>query len=378
MYTEGGGPNQDHGIVPGHAYSVIAVKSYHGTRLLEIRNPWGEFEWGGAWSDNSSEWTSEMIEVFKPSFDSKDGTFWMSYEDFFKYFNSITVCKVSNWNELRLRGKFIRCWEKEDPDEDWILSKFYYTFKLFEETELSIGIHQEDERILGSDRRGYLDLQILILKRHTNGTLTIEHESDSRTDREVYVNLNLSAGHYIVIPRTTGGNMGPPDNPKPAVPFKITRRGSEGLHGYYKSTFNDIFRKMDLQLNGQLSAEELNQFGELIDDDELRSITMKDFYSEKYWNLSCDDKGFTNFGLIQYLSKLSEGQIRNCLYKLGYDDSLYSTKSRVFTLSFHCEKSLRVRISDAMKTDLNERAWDLMMDAHHKKNGASMAIKNEH
>ena len=206
-YTEYGGPNADHGIVAGHAYSVIACRSYKHIKLLQVRNPWGEFEWGGAWSDNSPEWTEEYIQVFKPTFDSRDGTFWICYEDFFKYFNSITVCKVANWNELRLRGKFIKVFEREDTDEDWVLSKFYYTFHLKEKATVDISLYQEDQRILGADRRGYLDLQILVLKRHTNGTLTLEHDSGSEFDREMETCVDLGPGHYIVIPRTSGATL---------------------------------------------------------------------------------------------------------------------------------------------------------------------------
>ena len=100
IWTEGENPNQETGIVPGHAYSVIAAKDYNKVRLLQIRNPWGHFEWGGKWSDYDGEsWTQEMINAFKPNFDERDGTFWMSYDDFFKYFTSITICRIKNWNE---------------------------------------------------------------------------------------------------------------------------------------------------------------------------------------------------------------------------------------------------------------------------------------
>lgn len=33
------------GLVSGHAYSVIQVKEYKGIKLLNLRNPWGNFEW---------------------------------------------------------------------------------------------------------------------------------------------------------------------------------------------------------------------------------------------------------------------------------------------------------------------------------------------
>ena len=49
-----GGP----GLVSGHAYSLLAAKELsNGVRLVKLRNPWGRFEWKGAWSDNSELWT---------------------------------------------------------------------------------------------------------------------------------------------------------------------------------------------------------------------------------------------------------------------------------------------------------------------------------
>jgi hypothetical protein len=64
-----------------------------------MRNPWGYFEWDGAWSDKDKKnWTEEMIDAIKPVF-GDDGAFWMSYEDFSQNFNGINVCKIGNWIE---------------------------------------------------------------------------------------------------------------------------------------------------------------------------------------------------------------------------------------------------------------------------------------
>jgi Calpain family cysteine protease len=61
MWTESeSAPEQKGGLVPGHAYSVISAAEAHGNKLLNIRNPWGSFEWDGAWADNSPLWTEKM------------------------------------------------------------------------------------------------------------------------------------------------------------------------------------------------------------------------------------------------------------------------------------------------------------------------------
>jgi hypothetical protein len=47
-----------HGLVQGHAYSVLQVKEAPGGfQMLQLRNPWGTFEWDGAWSDKSELWS---------------------------------------------------------------------------------------------------------------------------------------------------------------------------------------------------------------------------------------------------------------------------------------------------------------------------------
>jgi len=80
MWTERGIDAGDQGgLVPGHAYSVIQVKEAKTHRLLQIRNPWGKFEWNGDWSDGSALWTDELKEIFSPKLEEGDGTFWMSF-----------------------------------------------------------------------------------------------------------------------------------------------------------------------------------------------------------------------------------------------------------------------------------------------------------
>ncbi|XP_022729424.1 calpain-type cysteine protease DEK1 isoform X2 [Durio zibethinus] len=83
------------GIVQGHAYSLLQVKEVDGHKLVQIRNPWAnEVEWNGPWSDSSLEWTDRMRHKLKHVPQSKDGIFWMSWQDFQIHFRSIYVCRV--------------------------------------------------------------------------------------------------------------------------------------------------------------------------------------------------------------------------------------------------------------------------------------------
>jgi len=78
-----GGEKSGAGIVPGHAYSILKVKeTKHGIWLLNIWNPWGEFEWDGDYSDLSDKWTPQLLQEINPKIDPEDGAFWMSFKDF--------------------------------------------------------------------------------------------------------------------------------------------------------------------------------------------------------------------------------------------------------------------------------------------------------
>ncbi|KAL5708598.1 Calpain-type cysteine protease dek1 [Ranunculus cassubicifolius] len=83
------------GIVQGHAYSLLQVREVDGHKLIQVRNPWAnEVEWNGPWSDTSPEWTDRMRHKLKHVPQSKDGIFWMSWQDFQIHFRSIYVCRI--------------------------------------------------------------------------------------------------------------------------------------------------------------------------------------------------------------------------------------------------------------------------------------------
>lgn len=56
--------------------------------------------------------------------DENDGTFWISYQDCIKEFKALNVCRVKNWEEVRIKGKFIRVQDIEDDTVEVVLSKW--------------------------------------------------------------------------------------------------------------------------------------------------------------------------------------------------------------------------------------------------------------
>ena len=113
----------DEGIVKGHAYSILDVRVVDSFKLLKVtarhilssntltgstlttthrssrnpklRNPWGEKEWTGRWSDGSVEWTPRYRTLLGYK-EENDGTFWMEFEDFCHTFRIIYSCRIFN------------------------------------------------------------------------------------------------------------------------------------------------------------------------------------------------------------------------------------------------------------------------------------------
>lgn len=87
------------GLQDAHEYSLqygreidINGENY---KLLKIRNPWGSTNYKGSWGENDDKWTSQLKELFdyQNVYDG-EGEFYISYDDFLKYFGDIDICKI--------------------------------------------------------------------------------------------------------------------------------------------------------------------------------------------------------------------------------------------------------------------------------------------
>ncbi|CAO2579230.1 Capn3 [Lemmus lemmus] len=141
------------GLVKGHAYSVTGLEEalFKGekVKLVRLRNPWGQVEWNGSWSDGWKDWSF----VDKDEKDrlqhqvTEDGEFWMSYEDFVYHFTKLEICnltadalesdKLQTWTVSVNEGRWVRgcsaggC--RNFPDTFWTNPQ--YRLKLLEEDD---------------------------------------------------------------------------------------------------------------------------------------------------------------------------------------------------------------------------------------------------
>uniref|UniRef100_A0A671TFN5 Calpain-2 catalytic subunit n=1 Tax=Sparus aurata TaxID=8175 RepID=A0A671TFN5_SPAAU len=211
-------------LVKGHAYSVTgtAQVEYRGNmeKLIRIRNPWGQVEWTGAWSDDHR---------------SEDGEFWMSFSDFLQHYSRLEICNltpdalsddsVTKWALSKFDGSWRRgstaggC--RNFPNTFWTNPQF--VIRLDEEDDdpddgeagcsFVVGLIQKNRRRLrktGEDMHtvGFAIYEYCGQRNvHLNRNFFLRHASAARSEtfinlREVCSRFCLPPGEYLILPST--------------------------------------------------------------------------------------------------------------------------------------------------------------------------------
>ncbi|XP_071800051.1 calpain-9-like isoform X1 [Asterias amurensis] len=247
----------DNGLIVGHAYTITDVKrvslpSYpKPVRLIRIRNPWGQVEWNGRWSDKSYEWKSVSDRQRKElGLETKDdGEFWMEYTDFLREYSRVDIChlspdkapggkkKKSKWVVSEIEGR----WQKNMsaggcrnfPDTFWINPQI--EMMLEEEDDEEDDDDEDDDGSPAAKQKGATVMIGLLQKNRRKqikmgiGNLTIgfaiyeykdgqkteklpkdfflRNASKARSDtfintREIMGRFKMKPGRYCIIPST--------------------------------------------------------------------------------------------------------------------------------------------------------------------------------
>lgn len=177
------------GIVAGHAYSILDVRDIinsqgNPARVLQIRNPWGKFEWNGEYSDSSNLWTPQQRQELK-IVAADDGIFWMKLEDFLKHFEGVGILKIvptSLSNGVKVDNQ----------------SSTMIRMQVPQASHMTIGIDQLDSRIVDNPDYSYSYFRITIGK--LNGKLGITFvDTILSPERNVFIENNFPPGDYIIL-----------------------------------------------------------------------------------------------------------------------------------------------------------------------------------
>ncbi|KFU94783.1 Calpain-1 catalytic subunit, partial [Chaetura pelagica] len=233
-------------LVKGHAYSVTGAKqiNYRGQSmgLIRMRNPWGEVEWTGAWSDNSSEWNAvEPALRQQLMVKMEDGEFWMSFRDFLREFTRLEIC---NLTPDALQSRKFRKWNTRLYDGTWHRSNlsggggFFFPATFWINPQFKIQLEEvDDDGDEGGGREPGCSFLLALMQKHrrrerrygkdmeTIGFAVYEvphvgksgvhlkrdfflaNASRARSEqfinlREVSTRFRLPPGEYIVVPST--------------------------------------------------------------------------------------------------------------------------------------------------------------------------------
>lgn len=80
---------------------------------------------------------------------------------------------------------------------------------------------------------------------------------------------------------------------------------------------------------------------------------------------------------MQTLHTLPESDIYQMFERMGYDESLYSTKSKIFVCTIHAENTVNVSIKNAIGTRVLMAAQNLKLDDILKREGTGPTAKED-
>ena len=97
------------GLLPNVAYCVATGGEMQQGRMMRIRALAGMPEWNGKWSDDDGAWTNQLRQLMQFSKDSKDGTFWMGFDDVAAHFNTYYFCRPADdmWARFTARSRWV-------------------------------------------------------------------------------------------------------------------------------------------------------------------------------------------------------------------------------------------------------------------------------
>ena len=188
---------EKYGLISGHTFTVTnLVEGYVNKkyiRLIKLRNPWGYKEWSGDWSDHSKLWTEEAKKELNINLHIEDdGEFFMSFEDFFKYFLVVDICRVTN--PQCVKSYKIPCEKVCQPN--------VFELQIFNKTKIMISVLKKNYRFHRTLlTNSELNINVILIKKtidKNNKTKFRYISSINKNEGNPFLNLELTVGYYLL------------------------------------------------------------------------------------------------------------------------------------------------------------------------------------
>ena len=141
-----------------------------------------------------------------------------------------------------------------------------------------------------------MDVGMSVLRLNNDETLDLIDYKPLSKDRQVELEVELSPGNYIVLPRTTGGLM-TKSKTFEGKPKSHLLHADGSLSKAFENVINDIFRKFDLFIGRELSYEEFKVLYQCTGKSDLTEQVFKTKFLTKYCSTS---EGLTVRGLQHF------------------------------------------------------------------------------
>uniref|UniRef100_A0A8C1JNL1 calpain-2 n=1 Tax=Cyprinus carpio TaxID=7962 RepID=A0A8C1JNL1_CYPCA len=274
-------------LVKGHAYSLTGATevNYRGRKekLVRMRNPWGQVEWTGAWSDGY-----DFKFLFSPRYILYIrflSVFRMSFSDFLSHYSRIEICTLT---PDAITSDSVKHWAVTNHDGTWRRGStaggcrnnaytFWmnpqYVIKLDEEDDdpddnevgcsFVVGLIQKNRRRLRKAGEDMHTIGFAIYEFqgqrdvHLDKNFFLTHAQKARSEtfvnlREVCTRFKLPPGEYLVVPSTF--------EPNKDGDFCLRVFSEKQTETLNSQDFDSGFRGMFVKLAGadmEISAAEL-------------------------------------------------------------------------------------------------------------------------
>jgi hypothetical protein len=234
----------------------------------------------------------------------------------------------------------------------------YFKLDVSQTCKVVFCLNQESENETGvRETRPNIDLGLALMQKSKKGMGLVCYV-EPKKQRQIYLEMSLDAGEYYFVPKTSGVNLLNKNekNKKIIGNLKTESDSKEKFNPeLLDSILEDYFRKLDLSKTGILSENKLklikpnfiSNMKEMHFADILQNYELKTPNGTASPGLTM--RGFKRLFKSMISTCENKNEVNEMMFNLGYNEELFSFKSRLSVFNIFSTKKVFVKSRDAIK-----------------------------